>query len=74
MNSNTWKDLMSFINDNPIGVAAKIFAATAITYVVDNIADFGLPTVLVVAIPPALVVLIDYLNKQNPRFGRGSND
>lgn len=74
MNNNTWKDLMSFINDNPIGVAAKIFAATAITYVVDNIANFGLPTVLVVAIPPALVVLIDYLNKQNPRFGRGSND
>jgi hypothetical protein len=72
--TNTWKDLMSFINDNPIGVAAKIFAATAITYVVDNIADFGLPTVLVVAIPPALVVLVDYLNKQNPRFGRGSND
>ena len=74
MNNNTWKDLMSFINDNPVGVAAKIFAATAITYVVDNIADFGLPTVLVVAIPPALVVLIDYLNKQNPRFGRGNND
>lgn len=73
MTTNTWKDLMSFINDNPIGVAAKIFAATAITYVVDNIADFGLPTVLVVAIPPALVVLVDYLNKQNPRFGRGSN-
>jgi hypothetical protein len=72
--TNTWKDLMSFINDNPVGVAAKIFAATAITYVVDNIADFGLPTVLVVAIPPALVVLIDYLNSQNPRFGRGSND
>ncbi len=74
MTTNTWKDLMSFINDNPVGVAAKIFAATAITYVVDNIADFGLPTVLVVAIPPALVVLIDYLNSQNPRFGRGSND
>ena len=74
MTTNTWKDLMSFINDNPIGVAAKIFAATAITYVVDNIADFGLPTVLVVAIPPALVVLVDYLNSQNPRFGRVSND
>ena len=73
MTTNTWKDLMSFINDNPVGVAAKIFAATAITYVVDNIADFGLPTVFVVAIPPALVVLIDYLNNENPRFGRGSN-
>lgn len=67
---NTWKDLKSFINNNPVGVAAKIFAATALTYVIDNIADFGLPPVLVVAIPPAIVVLIDYLNGENPRFGR----
>ena len=68
--SNSWKDLMEFINDNPVGVAAKIFAATALTYVVDNIAGFGLPAVLVVAVPPAIVVLIDYLNGENPRFGR----
>ena len=68
--SNSWKDLTSFINDNPVGVAAKIFAATALAYVVDNIAGFGLPTVLVVALPPALVVLIDWLNGENTRFGR----
>ena len=70
--SNSWKDLMSFINDNPVGVAAKIFVATALTYVVDNIAGFGLPPVLVVAVPPALVVLIDFLNGENSRFGRKS--
>lgn len=63
---------MSFLNDHPMGVALKVFAATALTYVVDNIAGFGLPTVLVVAVPPALVVLVDYLNGENPRFGRGS--
>ena len=68
--SNTWKDLMTFINDNPVGVAGKIFAATALTYGVDNIAGFGLPPILVVAVPPALVVLIDFLNGENPRFGR----
>ena len=70
--SNSWKDLMSFINDHPVGVAVKVFAATALTYVVDNIAGFGLPIVLVVALPPAIVVLIDYLNSENPRFGKGS--
>ena len=70
--SNSWKDFMSFLNDHPMGVALKVFAATALTYVVDNIAGFGLPTVLVVAVPPALVVLVDYLNGENPRFGRGS--
>lgn len=69
---NTWKDFMLFLNDHPVGVALKVFAATALTYVVDNIAGFGLPTILVVAVPPALVVLIDYLNGENPRFGRGS--
>lgn len=69
---NSWKDLMTFINDHPLGVALKVFAATALTYVVDNIAGFGLPTILVVAVPPALVVLIDYLNGENQRFGRGS--
>jgi len=26
----------------------------------------------VVAVPPAVVVLIDYLNGENPRFGRRS--
>ena len=67
---NSLKDLMSFLNDHPLGVALKIFAATALTWVVDNIAGFGLPPVLVVAIPPAIVVLIDYLNGENPRFGR----
>lgn len=61
---------MSFLNNHPLGVALKIFAATALTWVVDNIAGFGLPPVLVVAIPPAIVVLIDYLNGENPRFGR----
>jgi hypothetical protein len=65
---------MEFINDNPVGVAAKIFAATALTYVVDNIAGFGLPTVLVVALPPAIVVLIDYLNGENRRFGRENSE
>ena len=68
--SNSWKDFMSFINDHPLGVALKVFAATALTYVVDNIAGFGLPPILVVAVPPAVVVLIDYLNGENPRFGR----
>lgn len=71
---NSWKDLMAFINDHPLGVALKVFAATALTYVVDNIANFGLPTILVVAVPPAIVVLIDYLNGENPRFGRHSED
>ena len=69
---NSWKDFLAFLNDHPLGVALKVFAATALTYVVDNIAGFGLPTVLVVAVPPALVVLIDYLNGENPRFGRRS--
>lgn len=72
--SNTWNDFLAFINDHPLGVAAKVFAATALTYVVDNIAGFGLPTVLVVAIPPAVVVLIDWLNDQNYRFGRKDED
>lgn len=69
---NTWKDFMLFLNDHPVGVALKVFAATALTYVVDNIANFGLPPILVVAAPPAVVVLIDYLNGENPRFGRHS--
>lgn len=69
---STWKDFMAFLNDHPLGVALKVFAATALTYVVDNIADFGLPTILVVAVPPAIVVLIDYLNGENHRFGRVS--
>lgn len=66
---NSWKDFLSFINDHPIGVALKVFIATGLTWVVDNIAGFGLPPVLVVAVPPAVVVLIDYLNGENPRFG-----
>lgn len=67
---NSWKDFMAFINESPLGVALKVFAATGLTWVVDNIGDFGWPPILVVAIPPALVVLVDWLNKQNPRFGR----
>ena len=68
--SNSWKDLLSFINDHPLGVAAKVFAATALTYVADNVTGFGLPIVFVVALPPAIVVLVDWLNGQNHRFGR----
>ena len=34
--SNSLKDFMSFINDHPLGVALKVFAATALTYVVDR--------------------------------------
>lgn len=67
---NSWKDFLAFINDHPVGVALKIFIATALTWVVDNITGFGLPPVLVVAIPPAVVVLIDYINGENARFGR----
>ncbi len=60
--SNSWKDLMSFINDHPMGVALKVFAATGLTWVIDNVGDFGWPPILVVAVPPALVVLVDWLN------------
>jgi hypothetical protein len=69
---NSWKDLMTFINDHPLGVALKVFAATALTWAIDNIADFGLPIWVVVAAPAALTVLVDALNKENPRFGRKS--
>jgi len=55
-------------------VALKVFAATGLTWLVDNIGDFGWPPILVVAIPPAIVVLVDYLNGQDKRFGRKSND
>jgi hypothetical protein len=72
--SNTWKDFMLFINNHPVGVALKIFVATALTWLIDNIADFGLPMWVVVAAPPAIVVLIDYLNGENTRFGRVSAD
>jgi len=68
--SNSWKDFMSFINDHPVGVALKVFAATGLTWLVDNIGDFGWPPILVVAIPPAVVGLVDWLNGQNDRFGR----
>ena len=68
--SNSWKDLMAFINDHPLGVALKVFAATGLTWVIDNVGDFGWPPILVVAVPPALVVLVDWVNKQNNRFGR----
>lgn len=70
---NSWKDFMAFLNDHPVGVALKIFAATALCWVVDNIAGFGLHPVLVVALPPAIVVVVDYLNGENPRFGRQSD-
>ena len=67
---NSWKDFRSFINDHHGGVALKVFAATGLTWLVDNIGDFGWPPILVVAIPPAVVVLVDWLNGQNDRFGR----
>lgn len=72
--TNSWKDLLAFINDHPLGVALKVFTATALTYVIDNIANFNLPVVFVVAVPPALVVLVDWLNSQNYRFGRKDED
>lgn len=71
---NTFKDLEKFISESPIGVALKVFAATGLTWLVDNIGDFGWPPVLVVAIPPAIVVLVDWLNGQDKRFGRKSDD
>jgi len=70
---NTWKDLERFISESPVGVALKVFAATSLTWLVDNIGDFGWPPVLVVAIPPAIVVLVDWLNGEDTRFGRNSN-
>ena len=70
---NTFKDLERFISESPVGVALKVFAATGLTWLVDNIGDFGWPPVLVVAIPPAIVVLVDWLNGEDTRFGRNSN-
>lgn len=67
--SNSLKDFMSFINDHPVGVALKVFAATGLCWLIDNIGDFGWHPMLVVGLPPALVVLVDWLNGQNDRFG-----
>jgi hypothetical protein len=54
---------------SPIAGALKAASGAVLVWVLDNIASFGLPAVVQVAIVAGLPVLINSINPQDPRYG-----
>lgn len=61
-----------WLADSPIATAAKVALAAVLAYVIASPEAFGLPPVVGVAVAAAFPVLINWLNPEDTRYGKGA--
>lgn len=61
-----------WLANSPLATAAKVALAAVLAYVLSAPDAFGLPPVAGVAIAAAFPVIINWLNPEDTRYGKGS--
>lgn len=61
---------LKFLYKSPLGTMLKVAAGAAVAYLADNITDYNVAPVLQVAIVAAVPYLINWLNPEDPRYGK----
>lgn len=64
---------LSFLVNNPVGTAFKVFLGSALGYVLTNIGSWDLPTYVIALAPVILTPVINALNPQDTRYGVGAD-
>lgn len=65
--------VLDFFATHPVGVAVKVGLAAMVAWVLASVDTFGLHPIVVVGLIPVLVAVIDWLNPQDARFGKGAS-
>ena len=55
---------------SPIGGFVKVAAAGMLVWVIDNVASLNIPGVIQVGLIAGLPILINWLNPDDPRYGK----
>jgi len=63
------KNFGIWLADSPLGGMFKAASGAVLVWVLDNLASFDLPVVVIVALGAALPVAINYVNAQDVRYG-----
>lgn len=63
---------LAWLATSPLATAAKVAVAAVLAYIISAPEAFGLSPVLGVAAAAAFPVLINWLNPEDGRYGKGS--
>lgn len=64
----------AWLATSPIGGFAKVAAAGMLVYVIDNVASLNIPGVIQVGLIAGLPILINWLNPDDPRYGKFTDE
>lgn len=64
---------LHWLANSPLASAAKIAASASIVWCLDNLTSFDLPAVAQVAILAAGPILVNWINPEDVRYGKGSD-
>lgn len=62
---------LTWLADSPLATAAKVGLAATLAYTLVNPDILNLPPVVAVGVAAAIPVIIDWINPQDVRYGRG---
>jgi hypothetical protein len=60
----------AWLATSPIASFVKIAASGMLVYVIDNVASLNIPGVIQVGLIAGLPILINWLNPDDPRYGK----
>lgn len=64
---------LKFLYSSPLGTIVKVAVGAAIVYIADNITAYNVPAVLQVAIVACVPYIINWLNPEDPRYGKAAD-
>lgn len=69
-----WQKFLNLIATSPVGTALKIGFGASAVWLLDNISSFNLSPALSALVIAVLTVVINYLNPQDSRYGKGNTE
>lgn len=59
---------------SPIGGFAKVAAAGMLVWIIDNVSTLNIPQIVQVGLIAGLPILINWMNPDDPRYGKSGDE
>ena len=63
-----------FLATSPIGGFLKVAAAGMLVWIIDNVSTLNIPQIVQVGLIAGLPILINWMNPDDPRYGKSGDE